>query len=295
MAKLSASILLLIAFASIAAANTGVAFLEIPVGARESALGGAGVMLVDGPVSAAHNPASVGFSKRSVALVHNRHFADTKTLFIGFTAHRGRFAFAPHYWGTRISDIEYRNSPTSEPISTFDAVDWTLGSAVAVNLGKNIAAGISARYILEKIHVEESNGWSADAGILARNAWRSLSLGAAVQHIGDMSNFAAEAPKLPTAFRGGLAYDYALGRAGQLTIVAEAHAIRENTPLYKGGVEYRAPEYAALRVGWVEGLDTQNISFGLGLFVKQFRLDYAFIPYRENLGEGHRFSLNFDI
>jgi hypothetical protein len=78
-------------------------------------------------------------------------------------------------------------------------------------------------------------------------------------------------------------------------VVAEAQAVRDNTPQFKGGIEYRAPEYAALRIGWVEGLEAQNVSVGIGFFVRQFRLDYAFIPFRENLGEGHRFTLNFDI
>jgi hypothetical protein len=283
-------------FAAMAAfAGTGVSFLEIPVGARESALGGAGVALASGPSSAAHNPAALAFSPRGVALVHNRHFADTRTLFIGFNARRGRFAFTPNYWGTRVGDIEYRTAPTSEPISTFDAVNWSLGGAAAADLGHDLAVGVGVRYLLQKIHVEESSGWSVDAGVLARKVWPGLAVGVALQHAGSMSRFASESPKLPTTLRGGAAYEHDLGKAGVLMAVAEAQAVRDNTPQFKGGIEYRAPEYAALRIGWVEGLEAQNVSFGLGLFIGSFRLDYAFIPYRENLGEGHRFALNFDI
>jgi hypothetical protein len=291
--RCAASLLLLVS--SLAYAGTGVSFLEIPVGARESALGGAGVALVSGPSSAAHNPAATAFAPRGVSLVHNRHFADTRTLFIGFNARRGRFAFTPNYWGTRVPDIEYRTEPTSEPISTFDAVNWSVGGTVAADMGRNIAVGAGARYILQKIHLEESGGWSMDAGVLARKVFRGLSVGAALQHLGSMSKFASESPKLPTTLRGGAAYEHDLGKAGVLMVVAEAQAVRDNTPQFKTGIEYRAPEYAALRIGWVEGLEAQNVSFGLGLFIKHFRLDYAFIPYRENLGEGHRFALNFDI
>jgi hypothetical protein len=293
--KYSAILLLFIALTSVARAGTGVSFLEIPVGARESALGGAGVVLVSGASSAAHNPAAAAFSPRGVSLVHNRHFADTRTLFIGFNVRRGRFAFTPNYWGTRVPGIEYRTSPTSEPISTFDAVNWSLGGTAAADVGHNIAVGVGARYILQKIQIEESSGWSVDAGVLARRVYHGLSVGASLQHLGSMSHFADESPRLPTALRGGASYEYELGKAGVLMAVVEAHAVRDNTPQFKGGLEYRAPEYAALRIGWVEGLDAQDISFGLGLFIKQFRLDYAFIPYRDNLGEGHRFTLNFDI
>jgi hypothetical protein len=288
--------LTLLFFGAVAAyAGTGVSFLEIPVGARESALGGAGVALVSGPSSAAHNPAAMACASRGVALVHNRHFADTRTLFLGFNVRRGRFAFTPSYWGTRVPDIEYRTSPTSEPIATFDAVDWSLGGTAAADLGRHLAAGIGVRYILQKIHVEESDGWSVDAGALARKVWRGLSIGMALQHWGKMSALAAESPKLPTTLRGGVAYEYDLGKAGVLMAIAEGQGVRDNTPQFKGGIEYRAPEYAALRIGWVQGLEAQNVSLGLGLFIRHFRLDYAFIPYRENLGEGHRFTLSFDI
>ena len=287
--------MLLFLVAMAACAGTGLSFLEIPVGARESALGGAGVALVSGASSAAHNPAAMAFAPRGVSLVHNRHFADTRTLFIGFNARRGRFAFTPNYWGTRTGDIEYRTAPTSQPISTFDAVNWSVGGTVAADIGHNLAVGLGIRYLLQKIHVEESSGWSVDAGVIARKVWRDLSLGAALQHLGDMSRFASESPKLPTTLRAGAAYEHDLGKAGVLMVVAEAQAVRDNTPQFKGGIEYRAPEYAALRIGWVEGLEAQNVSVGIGFFVRQFRLDYAFIPFRENLGEGHRFTLNFDI
>jgi hypothetical protein len=291
---LATSLLVLLASA-VAQAGTGVSFLEIPVGARESALGGAGVALVSGPSSAAHNPAAMAFAPRGVALVHNRHFADTRTLFLGFNARRGRFAFTPNYWGTRVPDIEYRTAPTSAPISTFDAVNWSVGGTMAADMGHNLAAGVGVRYIVEKIHVEESSGWSVDAGVLARKVWQGLSVGVALQHFGSMSRFAEESPQLPTTLRGGAAYERGLGKAGVIMAVVEAQAVRDNTPQFKGGIEYRAPEYAALRLGWVEGLEAQNVSFGLGLFIGPLRLDYAFIPYRENLGEGHRFTLNFDI
>jgi hypothetical protein len=290
----AASLLVLLASA-VAQAGSGVSFLEIPVGARESALGGAGVALVSGPSSAAHNPAAMAFASRGVALVHNRHFADTRTLYIGFNARRGRFAFTPNYWGTRVPDIEYRTAPTSQPISTFDAVNWSVGGTVAADVGRHLAVGIGTRYLLQKIHVEESSGWSVDAGVLARRVWQGLSVGVALQHWGDMSRFVSESPQLPTTLRAGAAYEQDLGKAGMLTVVAEAQAVRDNTPQFKGGIEYRAPEYAALRIGWVEGLEAQNVSVGIGIFIRQFRLDYAFIPYRENLGEGHRFALNFDI
>ena len=276
-------------------AGTGLAFLEIPVGARESALGGAGAALITGPTSVAYNPAVVAFTHRGAALVHTRHFADTRAQFIGVTVRRGKLALSPHYWGTRVSDIEFRTGPTRDPISTFDAVHSAVGAAAAYEVSSRIAFGATGRYLYQKIHVESADGFAFDAGVLARDFVSGLTLGLAAQHLGRMNELAAEAPELPLTLRCGAAYERALKSIGSLLVVAEAQAVKDQPPLFRGGIEYRAPGYLALRVGYVEGLAAQDVSLGVGFFLRDFRLDYAFIPYQENLGEGHRFSLSVDI
>jgi hypothetical protein len=281
--------------ASATLAGTGLAFLEIPVGARESALGGAGAALVTGPTSTMYNPALAAFMPRSAALMIERHFADTRGEYFGFTVRHGSWGFSPHYLGTRVSDIELRNQASRDPISTFDAVNAGVGSAVAYNFLKHYAVGITGDYLYQKISDATVDGWAIDAGAAARDVVPGLTIGLAAQHIGKMHKMVSEAPRLPETMRGAVAYEHAVASYGTLLVTAEAQGVKDNTPLFKGGIEYRAPGYIALRAGWVEGLAAQNLSLGVGFFVKYFRLDYAFIPYRENLGEGHRFSLTFDI
>jgi hypothetical protein len=75
----------------------------------------------------------------------------------------------------------------------------------------------------------------------------------------------------------------------------EAVKVQDNDLNFRGGIEYSAPKYAAVRVGYVTGLEAQNFSLGLGLFYKQLHIDYAFIPYQEDLGEGHRFSIGLEF
>ncbi len=293
--KIGLILIFIILAAANARAGTGLAFLEIPVGGRESALGGSGAALITGPTSATYNPAAVAFTPRSVALMHTRHFGDTRAQFVGVTIRHGRFAISPHYWGTRVADIEYRTAPTREPISNFDAINSAVGAATAMQFGKYFSAGITGRYLYQKIHVESADGFAMDAGLIANEFVRGLTLGLAMQHMGRMNHFITESPQLPTTLRGGAAYVHRLPKIGSVMAVAEAQAVRDNTPLFKGGLEYRAPDYVALRIGYVEGLEAQDVSFGFGVFIRQFRLDYAYIPYRESLGEGHRFSLAMNI
>jgi hypothetical protein len=47
----------------------------------------------------------------------------------------------------------------------------------------------------------------------------------------------------------------------------------------------------ALRFGYRTGWDNHNVSLGLGVNVKNFRLDYAIVPFYSELGDTHRVSL----
>ena len=265
------------------------------MGARESALGGAGVALVTGPTSTAYNPATPAFTKRGVVFMLNKHFADVRSEFLGVTLRRGPWAFSPHFWGTRVPDIENRTEPTRDPITTFDATNEAVGIAIARQFSSRISFGVTGRYLHQKMLYESSEGWSVDAGAMMRLAERGLTAGLAVNHVGDMNQFLAEKPQLPTTLRGGVAYERPLAKIGSVMLTADALAIRESAPQFKGGLEYRAPNYLALRVGMVEGVDAQSFSAGFGLFIKHIQFDYAFIPYREDLGDGHRFSLGLEL
>ncbi len=277
-------------------AGSGLSFLEIPVGARESALGGAGASISSGPTSVAYNPAATAFTRRiSVALMHNRHFGDTRAEFLGATILPGRFVATLHYLGTRTSDVEYRTAPTRLPISTFDVTSSALGATLATNFGARVGAGLTVRYVYQKIQSEATDGALLDGGVLVRTPLSGVAIGAAVNSVGKMSNFVNEEPKLPTTLRVGVAFERELGKAGGVLVTTDVLGISEQSPQLRGGMEWKAPDYVALRVGAVNGLEAQTASFGFGLFLKRLRLDYAFIPFTEGLDDGHRFSLAFDL
>lgn len=288
-------LLAVMVLASAATAAPGVSFLEIPVGARENALAGAGAALITGPTSTTYNPATAAFTPRGAVFMLTKHFADTRAEFFGVTLHHGRWAFTPHFWGTRVADIEYRTEPTRNPISTFDATNEAVGTAIAYRVSDRLSFGATGRYLHQKILYESSEGWSVDAGALALFPARGITAGLAVNHLGNMNYFLAEKPILPTTVRGGIAYERPLARVGSLLLTADALGIKESAPQFRGGVEYRAPNYLALRAGYVSGLEAQSVSVGFGLFIKHIQFDYAFIPYREELGDGHRFSLGLEL
>lgn len=282
--------------ASVACAQTGFTFLEIPVGARESALGGAGVALVTGPTSAAHNPAALArLQHTSFAALTTRHFGDSRASYIALNVKTKKFSLTPHFWGTSIPDLEYRTAPTSNPISTFDATYSAVGVSSGWQLTNDLSAGVTLRYLHSKIHFESAEGWSADGGLLWNSPLEQLSIGAAVNHLGAVNQYATEEVTLPTTARLGAAWRQEIGHAGSFLFVVEGAGVKDQTPRFSGGAEYKAPQFLALRLGYVAGLETQGLSFGAGLDYQRFRVDYAFLPYKEELGEGHRVGLGIEF
>ena len=57
------------------------------------------------------------------------------------------------------------------------------------------------------------------------------------------------------------------------------------------GMEYEYAGMIALRFGYRSGWDNHNVSWGLGVKVQNFRLDYAVVPFYSELGDTHRVSL----
>ncbi|MBI1799910.1 MAG: hypothetical protein HYR73_09540, partial [Candidatus Eisenbacteria bacterium] len=57
------------------------------------------------------------------------------------------------------------------------------------------------------------------------------------------------------------------------------------------GLELAHPSGIALRGGWRTGDTESSWALGAGWAVKRVKLDYAFVPFRSDLGDTHRFSI----
>jgi len=67
-------------------------------------------------------------------------------------------------------------------------------------------------------------------------------------------------------------------------------AVREHI-----GGEYSYKRMVSLRAGYKAGYDSQGATFGLGVVYHDIGLDYAFLPVSNDLGDSHRFGLNFSF
>jgi hypothetical protein len=294
--KLGATMMLLALVASPVWAAPGFTFLQIGVGAREGAMGGTGAAVSKGPAAAYFNPANLAVGDRGGALLMlNRHFADITSQYAAITLRSGPWAFTPHYLGTTVPDIELRDRPSEEPIALFDSRDVCLGLSVARHLPLNLSLGATVNYLWEKIYTEASDAWAYDFGATWVPPFTGLRIGAAVQNLGKASKFVAEIPDLPTLFRGGASFKSRLGLIGTATIAADWVAVRDQSPEQRFGLELATLQILRLRGGFISGVEATQFTAGFGLAYKGFQFDYAYMPFRENLGEGHRFAFGAEF
>jgi len=288
-------VLTLFIFGSVVAKD-GVAMLKIDHGARSAGMGATSFSQDQDPNNVVFNPAlAVGFQKFSASFGHTE-FWDNIRLESGFFAADVAPKLSLH-GGIRyaaVTDLQGRTSPTSTPEILFDAHDVSMKGGVAYKLTGKISVGAAAGWIIEKIEGYRGSAFNVDAGAIA-HIRPNVDLGASITNLG--SSFKLQQPGvtgsddifLPTAYRIGGAYKYKryLGAAELVYLDEKAHVHL--------GAEAKLNDIFSLRSGYMINYDTKNFTAGASFSHRNITVDYAFIPFTENLGTTYLFNLTFSL
>jgi hypothetical protein len=296
LAPLMAALLAALSAGSAAADPTGFAFLKIPAGARAAGLGGAYASLAEGVEGAWWNPAALEGAKGvQVMASHDEYLASLR---------HDEFGVGGRLFGGGVSASV--NALYSEPIperdalgnllGTFGSHDLQFGLGYGRALGSGVRAGASAQVVRERIADASATTWSVGFG----SSWdpvriTGLRLSADVHDLGPAGHFtindiSGQSVALPAALRLGAS----LSRpAGALTVrsALETSMISGQAGLVMLGAELAHTSGFALRGGWRWGDTESTYALGAGWSIKSMRLDYAFVPFKDDLGDTHRFSL----
>lgn len=291
-----AALLLALLATPVLAAPPGFAFLEVPAGARASGLGGAFLAVADGVDAAFWNPAQLSsIQGTQLSATHFEYFESLR---------HDQFALGGRLFGGGMAasvramysePIEERDD-LGNLIGTFGAHDleFQLGYGRATAGGASV--GFAAQLVRERIANESAMTWGMSAGMAWRPArWRDLRAGLAVQHAGPAAHYEFDglrgAPvSLPVALHGGLAWHRDLGRGLGVTPAFDVRATRGRQAIVALGGELESETGASLRMGYRAGDDIAGFSAGAGWRYRLYRVDYAWVPSKLDLGDTHRFS-----
>jgi len=272
---------------------TGLSFLKNGADARAAGMGEAFTAVSSDANATYWNPAGLVFADRANATFqHNVLFDDVRSEFGALQFRGDKSSLAFHAYTMSIGDIQVRTIPSADPLEETSANYTSVGVSYARKLTSDFSAGITAKYLYEKIFVHSASGYAADLGVSYRGLHPDVTLAAAFANLGSMNEFRDEATELPKLLRAGAAYrKSALTQNLDLLLAADVVKPLDENVRFNIGVEAAVNKLILLRSGFVTGYETRNVSFGLGIKKSAFRFDYAFVPISDDLGNNQRFSL----
>jgi hypothetical protein len=181
-------------------------------------------------------------------------------------------------------------------IGTFGSHDLEFGLAYGLSLGGGLRAGGSAQMYRERIANLAASTYGFGGGV----TWEPpplprMRLGVSLHNWGADAEYTIDgvpgAPvPLPTALQAGLSYHLALGNRIDARAALETRLTRGRSGVGMIGAEIAHPLGATLRLGMRANDDASTLSLGAGYALSALRIDYAFVPYRLDLGDTHRLS-----
>ena len=302
--------------------TSGAQFLQIPVGARASALGGAVVGLTDDASSVFWNPAGLAKIKSFQAnFSYMRWFDlfDFNALSVAFNAgDAGVFAASMIVFSTGEMEITTEQEPNGTG-RFFDSQDIAVGASYSRFLTDRFNVGITVKYISQRIWNEIADGFAFDVGTQYRLDFQNLTIAMSMSNFGgdlqydgpDLNivydkntNFPlsrltpgklqTDPYPLPLNFQVGIGFD--IYQADFIKIRGGIDAVHpnDNDERVLFGTEFSFFDRFFLRGGYRYNYDDENFTFGAGVNIPisnaAVYFDYAYSVY-DILPSVHRISV----
>ncbi|MCE1163961.1 MAG: PorV/PorQ family protein [Bacteroidetes bacterium] len=275
------------------AANTGMSFLKLGIGARSISMGEAFVSLADDGTAFIYNPARINATNNgNVTVMFNKSMLDMTTNFVGAKFRMNKFGIGIGLLKTTVSDIEVRNNP-GEAIETFNSDNFSGGVSLCYDFRPNFSIGATIKMLYEKIYIDEASGYAFDFG--ANYKINDVSFAMVLSNLGSMNALYTTETKLPAALRFGASY---VIRKSNFTFTGalDGFKVLDGGTLHTHmGAEAGYKDFIFLRAGYQTGYENKSFSAGLGLKYKTLYLDYAFQPYTIGFSSGNSLSLGFNF
>ncbi|MBD3162321.1 MAG: PorV/PorQ family protein [Candidatus Eisenbacteria bacterium] len=288
-------LLLMLLVAGLPAAEAdpvGLSFLKIGAGAESVAMADAVVSNVDGPTAAYWNPGALGFLPGFQAgAAHNESFQSVRQEFAGITRSFGPIGAGLSFVGTWTDNLDAYDDAANY-LGEFAYYGISLAASGGYRINDTWGAGLSVKYLQEVIDEFDATGVAFDFGVQGRRLFDRFDVGLAVLHVGPSMEYVDDPFDLPLTVQGGVTMHIPLASVrSEGLLAAEVRKVRGEDAGLQLGAEYRIQQMASLRIGYRSGLDTEDVSFGIGLRKGSIRGDYAYVPFGEDLGSQHRIGL----
>ncbi|MDH5683471.1 MAG: PorV/PorQ family protein [candidate division WOR-3 bacterium] len=269
--------------------------LKVAPGPRAAAMGESFVGLADDATACYWNPAGLSqLQNLEIFLSHQEWFYGFRDEYASFGIPLGKGALGLGLVYSRTDGVEFWDE-NNLPGDTFATQAGYFALGYGHQLKDAFFLGGSIKGLYEDLKVVKGTGVCADLGIFAKPA-ENLNLGLTFQNIGWGMEYDGENIPLPMNMKLGICF-----QPGNFNLLSDINVPLDNTPYVNLGAEYNFKNYFAFRAGYRTGPTDfsslgwlNGVSFGCGIVLSRFTIDYAFVPYGR-LGNTHRFSLRARI
>jgi hypothetical protein len=306
--------------------TTAAPFLQIGVGARSAALGGAFTALSDDGSALYWNPAGIDrFQANEFDANYSKWIADMSFFNAGGVLHLGEFgSFGLSVTTLATPRMEIRTVEDPEGLGTyFDAADIAIGATYAKMLTDRFSFGVTFKYIDRRIWHLSADGMAVDFGAQYTMPWSPLKIGMSITNFGSklrlegadimtfqdidpakagnndavMSQLYTKEWALPLTFRFGMALEAVRTSSHAVTVVADYVHPNDNNESANVGVEYVFENFLALRAGYQNLFLTdseQSLTYGGGVSYEGTSVNYAYVKM-EHLNYVHQFTVSIQF
>jgi len=258
------------------------AMLEIGVGARAEALGGAFVAVADDPSALYWNPAGItSIPAISLQATKTEWFVDTKFHAVDLVIPIRAVSSA---LGFHLAMLDYGSNPVRTPFRPegtgefYTANDFVAGLYWGMGITDRVSVGLGAKYFKESIWHVEGSAIGVDLSILFETPIKGLKLGGALSNLGpefglsgrDLTRIAdidgrkdeyfnndniaiqlaTEKYPLPLLFRFGIAYELLFSEKNSLLFAGNFNSPSNDVETVDLGFEAKLLDVAYLRAGY---------------------------------------------
>jgi hypothetical protein len=270
--------------------TTGADFLNMGIGPRAIAMGNAQVGLADDVYATYWNPAGLSqLQSQEAGFVHTDYVESITEQYAAYaTPYRrwGNLGFSFTYLGVgSFQGYDAVGSPTSQ-VSASDmagALSYSHDLYSDRQFGTKLAAGITGKWIQERLDSVSGTAYAGDAGLLFKpgikfgeffNGWRA---GVVLRNMGSALRFDQDSSPLPRTMVAGLSYsgDW---RNESYTVAIDARQPNAGKQSMGVGLElWSFKKVLVIRGGYTSEGDWGNgLRAGGGLQFKKVEIDYAY-------------------
>lgn len=306
--------------------SSGAQFLQIPIGARAEAMGGAIVGLSDDASSVFWNPAGivkVSNFQAFFSYIDWFNLFDVNAASLVYNAgDAGTFAASMILFSTDKMEITTETEPNGTG-RFFDANDIALGVSYARYLTDRFNVGVSVKYVHQRIWNETASGFAFDIGTQYRLDFQNLTIAMSMTNFGgdlkydgpDLdftyrkddnfpvsrltpSRLTTEEYPLPLNFQVGIGFDVFEAQFVKMRGAIDVTHPNDNSERAHFGTEFTFFDRLYLRGGYKLNYDDQSFAFGAGVNLlwsgNAIYFDYAYSVY-DILPSVHRISVSLSF